>query len=72
VEKIMSKNQNQKMVGFRVSSETHAELSAISTEEQMLLSSVIRALLRIGIDEYRKAKSRASTGSNLLQLLDRE
>ena len=68
----MSKEHHLKMIGFRVSSEVKAELSAIAQTEQMQLSKVARILLEIGIDEYRKAKTRAGTGSNLLQLLDRK
>jgi len=68
----MSKEHNLKMIGFRVSSEVKAELSAISQTEQMQLSKVARILLEIGIDEYQKAKTRARDSSNLLQLLDRK
>ena len=68
----MSKEHHLKMIGFRVSSEVKAELSAISKTEQMQLSTVARILLEIGIDEYQKAKTRARDSSNLLQLLDRK
>ena len=63
---------NKKPIAFRVSSEVKAELSAIAQTEKMQLSTVVRILLEIGIDEYRKAKTRAGASSNLLQLLDRK
>jgi len=68
----MNKEHQLKMIGFRVCSEVKADLSAIAQTEQMQLSKVARILLGIGIDEYRKAKTRAGASSNLLQLLDRK
>ena len=66
------KFMDKQPIAFRVSSEVKAELSAIAQTEKMQLSTVVRILLEIGIDEYRKAKTRAGASSNLLQLLDRK
>jgi predicted transcriptional regulator len=60
------------VVAFRIEQDTKRELEEIAALEHRLPSSVMRLLLEIGLEEYRKAQSRAGSGSNLLQLLDRK
>lgn len=60
-----------KPMSFRISLELREQLEIIAKDEKRATSNVARILMEIGLDEYRKAKIRAGTGSNLLQLLDR-
>ena len=60
------------VVAFRIDQDTKRELEEIAALEHRLPSSVIRILMEIGLEEYRKAKARAGASSNLLQLLDRK
>jgi len=62
----------KKPFSFRISIELKKELDQIAHDEQRMTSNVARILMEIGLEEYRKAKSRAGSGSNLLQLLDRK
>ena len=61
-----------KPMSFRISVELREQLESIAKDEQRATSNVARILMEIGLAEYRKAKTRAGTGSNLLQLLDRK
>jgi len=61
-----------KPFSFRLSVELREEIEQIARDEKRASSNVARILMEIGLDEYRKAKTRASAGSNLLQLLDRK
>ena len=61
-----------KPMSFRISVEQRKALDAIARDEQRSSSNVARILMEIGLEEYRKAKARASASSNLLQLLDRQ
>ena len=61
-----------KPFSFRLSVELRKEIEQIARDEKRASSNVARILMEIGLDEYRKAKTRASAGSNLLQLLDRK
>jgi len=61
-----------KPLSFRISVELRKELEQIAHDEQRVTSNVARILMEIGLEEYRKAKARASASSNLLQLLDRQ
>jgi len=61
-----------KPLSFRISVELRKELEQIAHDEQRVISNVARILMEIGLEEYRKAKARASASSNLLQLLDRQ
>ena len=61
-----------KPFAFRLSVELREEIEQIARDEKRASSNVARILMEIGLDEYRKAKARASAGSNLLQLLDRK
>ncbi len=60
-----------KPLALRISVEVKKELEQIAHDEQRVTSNVARILMEIGLEEYRKAKARASASSNLLQLLDR-
>mgnify|MGYP003138285900 CR=1 FL=1 len=61
-----------KPMSFRISVELREQLESIAKDEKRVTSNVARILMEIGLEEYRKAKTRASAGSNLLQLLDRK
>jgi len=60
-----------KPMSFRISVELREEIERIALSEKRASSNVARILMEIGLEEYRKASSRASASSNLLQLLDR-
>ena len=60
-----------KPMSFRISVELRKQLENIAQDEKRATSNDARILMEIGLEEYRKAKARAGTGSNLLQLLDR-
>ena len=59
-------------MSFRISVELREQLESIAKDEKRVASNVARILMEIGLEEYRKAKTRASASSNLLQLLDRK
>jgi len=60
------------LVGFRVDDDMNDKLHHIAVNEQKSVSAVARILLEIGIEEYRRARKRAESSSNLLQILDRK